>query len=135
MENIKNEVENEVKAVEVEVAKVVSPVKVGIEEAYSDAKKVEGVVAADVSAAVKEVVGKIVKTEIAITTEERLVIRELETGFLRLQLDLQNIQRRIEDTTKKYDNTVAALAKKYECEATHIFDLASAMFKKVEKAV
>ena len=88
MENIKNEVENEVKAVEVEVAKVVSPVKVGIEEAYSDAKKVEGVVAADVSAAVKEVVGKIVKTEIAITTEERLVIRELETGFLRLQLDL-----------------------------------------------
>lgn len=73
---------------------------------------------------------EVTKLDIAVESAERLVLRDLEVAFLRLQNDANNINKALEDTQKKFTAEVEALAKKYAVNpATHTWDLIKQVFK------
>lgn len=109
-----------------------------VAEVKADAQVVEEKVAAvaeSVTSEVKEVVARVVnvaeKSVIAITTEEKLAIREIENKFLKTQMEITRLQSVAQEVQKSFPSMVEQLKQKYVVDpATYLFDSAKLEFRR-----
>ena len=102
MPNVTVEVEQEVKKIATAVETAVAPV----------------------AKAVKAEVAKVVeKTTQEITADEKLIIRELENGYLKAQIEINRLSQITQSAQKDFTANVEALTKKYVVDpASWVFD-------------
>ena len=110
MPNVTVEVEQEVKKVATAVETAVAPVV----------------------KAVKAEVAKVVeKTTQEITDAEKLVIRELENGYLKAQIEVNRLSQITQSAQKDFTKIVEDLTRKYAVPTeTWLFDNVSLIFRK-----
>jgi hypothetical protein len=67
---------------------------------------------------------------VAITTEEKLTLREIENEFLKVKIDIDQLTPKLQGAQKKFVATVDALVLKYKIDKTKMqFDGASLEFR------
>ena len=89
-----------------------------------------------ISEVAKTVEEKVIAPFIAVSTEEKLIARELEAQFLRLTLDIQAAQHKAEEVKAQFETHVRNLAAKYAVNpAEHTYNMLKAEFTKIEKAL
>ena len=112
-EGIVAEVKAEVKAVEMEA-----------EAAVNTVKKV-------LNTATGEVTHVATGAVVAITAEEKLVIRELENKFLKTQMEITRLQSIAQEVQKNFPALIEQLKQKYVVDpATYVFDSAKLEFRR-----
>lgn len=68
---------------------------------------------------------------IAITAEEKLVIRELENKFLKTQMEITRLQNVAQEVQKNFPMLIEQLKQKYVVDpATYVFDSAKLEFRR-----
>ena len=72
------------------------------------------------------------KTSQEISTEEKLIVREIENEYLKAQMEIQRLSQITQAAQKKFTTTVETMTKKYAIDpATFIFDNVALVFKKI----
>jgi hypothetical protein len=67
---------------------------------------------------------------VAITTEEKLTLREIENEFLKVKIDIDQLTPKLQGAQKKFVATVDALVLKYKIDKTKMqFDGAALEFR------
>ena|ERR1700674_2711583 len=94
------------------------------------------VVEKEVSTVAQEVVEKVEEVAkaaiVQITTEEKLVARELELEYLKLTMQIQSLQKQTEEKSRAYQANVEGWLKKYGLtHAEYMFDATQNAFKKL----
>ena len=97
---------------------VIEKVETAVE---GEAKQIEGEVVAEAKAAL-----------VQIAAEEKLVLRETELEFLKVQMELQRLSKLAEEKSKSYTAFVEGLYTRYGLnKAEYLFDAAVNQFKKL----
>lgn len=106
-----------------------------------EAKKIEEALVIETKAAGAEV-GKVAgRLRVDITADEKLLLRDAETEFLRAQVNIRDIQTKLKEetgkaeaATKKYSSKLEELVVKYGIDkAGYVFDNLENTFKAVAK--
>lgn len=148
--------ENEVKAVEktviadaekveavvgAKLEDVAEAVAEGVKDAKSAAEEVKANVEADAKKIEQKLAATAKKVRVDITTEEKLFLRDAEAEFLRAQVEIKDLQSKIqscavkaEAASKKYTAKLEELIKKYGIDkAEMLFDNIENAFKALGK--
>ncbi len=89
-------------------------------------------VVADVKAEVAKVEEKVKAEVVQIVADEKLVLREAELEYLKIQMELQRLTKLAEEKAKQYQTTVEGLFTKYLLSKTeYVFDGTINAFKKL----
>lgn len=125
-------VEDTVKAAEVAVVNEAKKVE---GEVVTEAKAVETAVVAEAEKVVAEVKKVVARARVDIETDEKLVLRDAETEFLRVQVQIRDLNAQIttlshqaEASSKKYGDKIEQLVTKYAIDKTTM------MFDNIENA-
>jgi len=103
-----------------------------IKAVENEAVKVEGEVKAEAKAVVAEVVKEVKAATVAISTEEKLVLRSTELEFLKSQMEIQRLSKIAETKSKEYQAFIEGLFTKYLLsKAEYVYDAAADLFKKL----
>ena len=116
-------------SVETAVTEVEKSVEGTVAKAEAEVKTVAEAVVADVKA---EVAKEVKVATVAISTEEKLVLRTAELEFLKAQMEIQRLSKITEAKSKEYQTFIEGLFTKYLLsKAEYIYDAASDLFKKL----
>src|ERR1035437_3349761 len=102
----------------------------------SELTKLEG----DAKAFEKVLAQKVTRAEDAIeqklSAEEELVLRRLETEFLKARIEIENFQKKVIDLQKQFGERITMFAMKYNLDPTKLsLDPIAFLFRKMPAAV
>jgi hypothetical protein len=97
----------------------------------SEAKAAEEAVVAEAKEVVAEVVSAVKAAKIEITAEEKLILRDIEIGFLKANMEIQRLQKQVEAAQKNFPAYIDQLTKKYAVSTEeYTFDGVALVFNK-----
>lgn len=92
-------------------------------------------IAEEVVQEVKEVAKPKEITEVSISVEEKLAVRDLELSFLKSQSQVQSLQASMADVQRNFTQYIENLSKKYSVDTKKfVFDAVSLSWKRLPEA-
>jgi hypothetical protein len=97
------------------------------------AKTIEGEVKAIETKVVEKVEELVYAARVEITDSEKLVLRTIETEFLKAQLEVNRLTSILKTTQEQFTKKIKELTTKYVVdEAVYAFDAVEQVFKKIK---